>query len=324
MWDTASRTLELIARLDGRAPQGARTLAEQLGVTERTVRRDVARLRDLGYPIDTTRGPDGGYSLEYGAALPPISMTFDEAIVCTLALQGWSGSRDEMLTMSAMGKVAAALPQKVRLMAAAVDSSTRTVSSATMFQPSSHATDPALIGVLARACARNVCVRFDYQARGRDVEARRAEPYMVMNANRRWYLVAYDLDRAGWRTFRVDRISACHLTETPILPHPLPADDMEAWVVRQIATGLRQVKATVRIHLPAEAARQFIAPVWGDLTPETPSTCLASIGSDDYASIARWLMLLDADIDVIDCDDLADAFLSLSKRAARAAGGKHD
>lgn len=319
MRDATSRALELIARLEGRPPQSARSLADELGVTERTVRRDVARLRDLGYPIDTSRGVDNGYSLETGAALPPIVVTFDEAIVCTLALQNWQDTRDDVLAASALDKIRAALPRAARTISANVTAAVSRWNPMELLPVAPSPVDTATIGALARACIRRERVTARYASRDGGIRERRLEPHSIIHAGRRWYLVAFDLDRDDWRTFRVDRVDTVTDAGVPARHRDPPAEDLELWFTQQLAVGWQQVSATVRIHLPLRQARRWIAPAWGRLEPETETCCRAFVGADTYDAIARWLLLLDADIEILEPPALAEAFRRVATRATRTA-----
>lgn len=319
MRDAASRALELIARLEGRPPCSARALADELGVTERTIRRDVARLRDLGYPIDTSRGVDNGYSLEPGAALPPIVVTFDEAVVCTLALQSWQDTRDDLFSASVLGKIRAALPRNVRHVSNDVAASVTRWSPMDLHQVAPCPVDSTTIGTLARACVRRMRVAIRYTSRDGRVDTRTIEPHSIIHATGRWYLIAFDVDRGDWRTFRVDRIGEVTESGMRARRREIPAPDLEQWFTEQLSRGWQQATATVRIHLPLAQARRWIAPAWGRLDHDTETSCLARVGADTDDAIARWLLLLDADIEVIEPPTLAEAFQRIATQAARAA-----
>ncbi|MGO2861325.1 MAG: helix-turn-helix transcriptional regulator [Brevibacterium sp.] len=319
MWDTTSRTLELISKLEGRAPQSAQSLADHLGVTERTVRRDIARLRDLGYPVDTSRGAESGYSLEMGAVLPPIMVTPDEAVVCTLALQHWQDSNDYALSTSILQKLGAAMPQKVRIISGAVAASTVRWSPTELESVTPIPADASVIGTLTRACTNHMCVDIEYLGRSGRQSTRRVEPHLVINASRRWYVIAYDLRTEEWRTFRVDRIVSQRETVEPAKKRDLPDEDLEGWFTRQLAAGWRQVTATVRVQQAEELVREWIAPAWGTLVAESEDSCIVNVGADNYDGIARWLLLLNEDIDVIEPPELADAFRRVATRAVQAA-----
>lgn len=319
MSDTASRTMELLSRLQGHQPRTAERLAADMGVTTRTVRRDIARLRDLGYPVDTLRGPDGGYRLEPGAVLPPIFLTLDEAIATSLALQDNDDDNEDDLRRSSLTKIHASVPARIRWLTQAVAAATHTLVVDRVLRTEAHPVPVAILGELANACTRRVRIEIDYTDYHGTTTVRRVEPDRILHATRRWYLVGYDLDRADWRTFRIDRITTLHTTGTGSTPRPLPDPDMDQWVTDQLAAGWQQVRATVRAHAPAEAVQHWIAPAWGTVTPETSSTSLLHVGADTHDAIARWLLLLDTDITVIEPPELADSFHTLATRAFRAA-----
>lgn len=318
MSDTASRTMELLGRLQNHQPRTAEHLGSELGVTARTVRRDIARLRDLGYPVDTLRGPDGGYRLEPGAVLPPIFLSLDEAIATSLALQEPEDDLED-LRRSSLSKIHASVPDRIRWPTQSVTAATHTLVIDRVLRTDAYPVPVAVLGELADACTRRVRIELDYTDYQQTTTVRRVEPERIVHATRRWYLVGYDLDRAEWRTFRIDRVTTFRSPGTGSTPRPLPATDMDQWVTQRLAAGWQQVRATVRAHAPAETVKHWIAPAWGTVTPETTSTCMLRIGADSHDAIARWLLLLDTDITVIEPAELTDSFRTLATRAARAA-----
>jgi len=319
MSDTASRTMELLGRLQGRRPRTADELATDLGVTSRTVRRDIARLRDLGYPVDTLRGPDGGYRLEAGAVLPPIFLTLDEAITTSLALQHQDDDDHDDLRRSSLAKIHASVPERIRWLTQAVAATTHTLVIDRVLRTDAHPVPVAVLGDLADACIRHVRIEVEYTDYHGATTQRRIEPDRIVNATRRWYLVGYDLDRTQWRTFRIDRMTSLRNTGTGSTPRRLPAADMDHWVTEQLGAGWQQVRAIVRAHAPAATVQHWIAPAWGTVVDETATTCLLHVGADSHDAIARWLLLLGTDITVVEPPELAHAFRRLAGRADLAA-----
>jgi predicted DNA-binding transcriptional regulator YafY len=319
MWDTTSRTFELLGMLQRNGFVASERLARELGVTTRTVRRDVARLRDLGYPIDTRVGVDGGYSIEAGAVLPPISLSTEEALACALALRRWKEDADQTLATSSLKKVSASLPPGVRWVLDAVAEVT-VDAPVDGLDPIDHpAVDIGLLGELARSCLLRRRVEFQYSGRDGDSRLRRVEPHALVNTVRRWYVVAFDIDADDWRTFRVDRISDLVVSELPARTRILPDADLEGWVTRRLQLGWQQVSATVRVHAPSESVRRWVAPAWGSVEAESPEVTVVRAGADSYDAIARWLLLMQADVEVVEPDELRVAFGRVAEQANRAA-----
>lgn len=322
MWDTAGRLIRVLELLQRRRQWGACDLAQELGVTTRTVRRDIERLRAIGYPVDATAGLGGGYRLTPGASLPPLMFDADEAVATVLALQTASVAGAELVagsTLRALTKLTSVMPRRLR----------RHVEALT--HHAGHAAHPGVIGqrpapvdshVLisaATACRERLQVRASYLARSGEATDRVMEPLRLVRAGARWYLVAWDLTRSGWRTFRVDRFGHLELTRTPTTTRTPPAADVEAYVLEQIGAGLQQRHAVVLVHAPVTAVQHWIDPAWGRCEATTATTCTVRVGADSLAAIARWLVLLDADLTVIEPPALAAEFDAIAARASRAA-----
>ncbi|MFP7761844.1 helix-turn-helix transcriptional regulator [Marisediminicola sp. LYQ85] len=318
MWDTTSRTFEMLGMLQRNGFVASDRLASDLGVTTRTVRRDVARLRDLGYPIDTRFGVDGGYSIEPGSVLPPIFLSTDEALACALALRRWTEDSDQTLAASSLGKILASLPPRVRWVIDAVAKVTVDVPIDGVEPLISPMVDVGLLGELARSCQLQRRVEFRHTQRNGESRMRRVDPHALVNTVRRWYLVAFDIDADDWRTYRVDRISEFAGTAMLIRAHVFPGPSIEEWITRQLSAGWQQVTATVRVHASVEAVSRWVAPAWGAIEEESPETSIVRAGADSYDAIARWLLLLQADVEVIEPDGLRDAFGRVAEQAGRA------
>jgi predicted DNA-binding transcriptional regulator YafY len=205
--NTSSRTLRLLSLLQNHRYWPGTELAERLGVSPRTLRRDVDRLRELGYPVEAHRGVDGGYQLAAGAALPPLVVDDDEAVAIVVGLQlaaAGAGEHNAVAEASAraLAKVTQVLPRRLRrqveAVAAVTDSATWGGADATVA--------PGVLAAAAIACRDAERVRFGYTAASGDRTRRHVEPHRLVALDRRWYLVAYDLDRQDWRTFRLDRV----------------------------------------------------------------------------------------------------------------------
>lgn len=318
MWETTSRTFEVLGMLQRRGFISSDSLASTLGVTTRTVRRDVARLRDLGYPVESRVGVDGGYSLEPGAVLPPLFFSSDEALACALALRRWRDGTDPTLPGSALGKLVMSLSPRVRWMVDAVSKVTLSVPVDALQPVDDRPVDVGLLGDLARACQLRRRLEFCYTKRDGQTVVRRADPRSLVNTVRRWYLVAFDNDAGEWRTYRVDHVSEVQVMDFPARSHEFPGRNVEEWVTGQLAAGWQQVTATVRVHAPREAVSRWVAPAWGVVEEESPGVTIVRAGADTYESIARWLLLVQSDIDVIEPDELRAAFRRVARQADRA------
>ena len=321
MWDTASRSFEVLRQLQRRGFVSSERLAADLGVTTRTIRRDVARLRDLGYPIDTRLGLDGGYSLAPGSVLPPIFLSMDEALACTIALRRWDQATEQQLAAGTLQKIVASMPHRVQWIVAALDRTAVDLDIDGLKEPEPAVFDVGVLGELARACVLRGCMEFLYTQRNGTGERRRAEPFALVNTVRRWYLVAFDLDREDWRTYRVDRISAAKMTGTGARGRVFPGSSVRDWVTQQLRAGWQQVTATVRVHAPLAAVSRWVAPAWGTVEADGAGAVIVQAGADTYDALARWLLLLRADIDVIEPAQLREAFGRAAVQAARSASG---
>lgn len=321
MSDTPGRLLRLLALLQRRRDWGAPELAAELGVSTRTVRRDVDRLRAIGYPVDARPGVDGGYRLAPGTSLPPLMFDAEEAVATVLALQTASVAGTEIVAGSALRaltKLTAVMPRRLRRQVDALAGQVgHTPHGAWIGQPA-VTVDVDLLVTAAIACREHRQVAAEYRAARVEPSTRSLEPLRLVRTGSRWYLVAWDLERHDWRTFRVDRFARLELTAESAAVRPPPAENLEAYVLERIGTGLQQHRATVLVHAPRAAVQRWIDPAWGHIEATTPTTCVVQVGSDSLAGIARWLLLLDAELTVLEPVALAAEFAVLADRAGRA------
>lgn len=299
--DSAERLLKLLGLLEGRIDWTAEELARRLEVTTRTVRRDVTRLRSLGYPVEALAGPGGGYRLGAGGKLPPLLLDDDEALAVALGLRVATTSAVgglEDASLSALAKLEHVLPPALRTRLE--DVSEATIS--TPGRPSSRVDHNAL-ATAASATRARVRLRFDYtDAEGRHSE-RHTEPLRLVHTGRRWYLVAFDLDRDDWRTFRLDRVTAPRSTGMRSARRKTP-DPVEL-VQRGIAIDAWKHRATVRLHVSHEEAGRFISGTVGSLEAIGDGECVLVIGADDLAWLARYLISLPFRFTVEEPDELS-------------------
>jgi predicted DNA-binding transcriptional regulator YafY len=307
--DPAGRLLELLALFGARSWWTGDELARRLEVTERTLRRDVTRLRVLGYPIDATTGPNGGYRLGVGGRLPPLVLDDDEAVAVAVALRqaaGSAGTGMEAAALTALTKLDQVLPVRLRERVVAVR--TVTVDLRNLRLP--PADIDALINV-ALACRRPERLRFTYEAADGQVTRRLVEPYRLVTTDRRWYLVAYDTDRHAWRTFRVDRLSELHLTGSPFEHRDPP--DAGALVAEGLALHVHQHQARVVLHVPLDVASRMVSPTVAVLERIDDDRTLARIGGEiDW--LARYLAGIDCRVEVLDSPEVRAELRAIGER----------
>ena len=307
-----SRLLRLLGLLSSRAWWSAGELAAETGVTERTVRRDVTRLRDLGYPVEATTGRHGGYTLGRGGHLPPLVLDDDEAVAVALGLRTAAGGAtgSESAALSALAKLDQVLPARLRERVAAVAAVT-----VGLRGPGLPEVDLDQLVTAGLACRRPERLRFTYRAADDAASERHVEPYRLVYTDRYWYLVAFDPDRDDWRTFRVDRMSELHLTNARFTPRADPPDAV-ALVSRGVAVAAYEHQVQVRLHVSRDDAARRLPPTVAVLEAETDETCLARIGGDaDW--IARELAGLECAFEVLDSQAVRAELRALGRRLVR-------
>jgi predicted DNA-binding transcriptional regulator YafY len=317
MLETSARLLRLLSLLQARRDWTGTELAARLGVTTRTIRNDMDRLRGLGYPVDARPGVAGGYRLGTGGALPPLLLDDEEAVAVAIGLRAAaSGSivGIEETSVRALVKLQQVLPSRLRRKVSAFQSSALPMPSR------GPRVDPDVLTMIASACRDHEQLRFDYQAHSGTASRRSVEPYRLVNDRRRWYLVAWDTDRDAWRTFRVDRIEPRTPTGLRFTPRALPPDrEIAAQVARGIGEATWRYRARVIVHAPAAHVRDRM-PIPVEVEPLGEDQCAFEPGSDHPEMLALYLGLLDADFTVADSPELIDALRRLTRRYQRAIG----
>ena len=314
MLKTSARLLELLSLLQLKRDWTSSELAGRLDVSTRTIRADVGRLRSLGYPVSARPGVAGGYRLAPGTVMPPLLLDDDEAVAVAVglgAVASWSVGVEET-SLTALAKLEQVLPSRLRRRVDAVREATSVVPDA------SPPLDLSVLGAIAAAIRGHERLRFGYAKPGDSEEPRHVEPQRLVGWGPFWYLLAWDLDRDDWRIFRVDRMVARAPTGARFRPRVIPEDDLVEYVVRRIVRASWAYRARVLVRAPAAAvAAKLVIPV--DIEAIDESSCRVELGSDDADQLALWLAQLDADIEVIEGDDLATAFERLATRFGRAA-----
>ncbi|NMO05131.1 WYL domain-containing protein [Gordonia sp. TBRC 11910] len=302
MADTTTRTLKLLALLQAHRLWAAAELADRLETTERTVRRDVERLRELGYPVESVRGTGGGYQLAPGGSMPPLVVDEEEAVAIVAALRGAaSGSAAGLAEASvrALAKVTQVLPPKLRKRADALRAM-----SVVMPGESAPALDAEALTTAALACRDAVELEFDYERGGpkptrrgaprpaADLPRRRVEPLRLVPLGRRWYLLAYDLDRQDWRTFRVDRLRNAKQGKRSFRPRDIPGGDAGEYVRASLQSVWESHQVKVLVHAPVDVVLERIGR-WAQ-AEERDGGSLVTMHVED----ARWVAMAMGSLDV--------------------------
>jgi predicted DNA-binding transcriptional regulator YafY len=316
MLETSARLLRLLSLFQSRRDWTSAELADRLGVTTRTVRKDVDRLRGLGYPVDARPGVAGGYRLGAGGVLPPLLLDDEEAVAVAIGLRtAATGSITGMeeTSVRALAKLQQILPARLRHRVGAFQSHMLPMPSR------GPRVDPDVLTAVASACRDHERLRFDYQAHSGTVSRREVEPYRLVNDRRRWYLVAWDVDRDAWRTFRADRIELRPPHGPRFAPRELPPDqEIAAQVARGVGEATWRYRARVIVRAPATYVRDRL-PIPVDVEPLGDDRCAFEPGSDHPQLLALYLGMLDADFEIVDSPELVDALRTLAERYQRAA-----
>ncbi|GAA2881788.1 WYL domain-containing protein [Streptosporangium fragile] len=325
---TSARLLSLLSLLQARRDWPGALLAERLAVSPRTVRRDVDRLRELGYPISATKGPDGGYRLDAGTELPPLLFDDEQAVALAVALQiaATTGAGIEEAAARALNTVRQVMPARLRRR---IDTFQVTAVERPAMRPGPRVGSGVLMALSAAVHAREV-LRFDYTpvsppgavGDGRAGSApRRVQPHHLVTWGGRWYLVAWDLDREDWRTFRADRIIPRVPTGPRFTPRELPGGEVAAFVVGRFrgsgGSGDWPCRGEVILDLPAAVVSRYARD--GVVEELGPDRCRLVLGSWSWPGLAATIGGFDADIEVVGPAELKDAFAYLARRYADAA-----
>ena len=317
MLTTSARLLRLLSLLQtGRFFTGA-ALATELEVHERTVRRDVERIRELGYAVHASSGVAGGYQLGRGPELPPLLFDDQEALAVALGLRSTAAGSAlglEEAAVRALAKLEQLLPKRLRR---------RIHDFQTSIVPLHHSgarVDVEQLSALAGACRSEDVIAFSYVDKQGHASARRVEPYGLVHAGTRWYLVAWDLDRADFRSFRVDRIQHRPKSVARFVRRPLPAGGLAAYVARSVAVDSYPIRARILLHAPYAQMAKQVSRLTGLLEPVDDESCRLEAGGESPQSLVLFIALLGVEFEILEPASLRHAALELSERFARAAG----
>jgi len=312
---TTGRVLRLLGLLQRRPSWTAAELAAELGVTDRSVRRDVERLRALGYPVRATAGVGGGYRLGAGTRLPPLLLDDEEAIATAVSLRlaaGGTVTGAGEAALRALTKLDQVMPPRLRSEVRAVRGAT-----ATLVGPGVEI-DAELLVTLARACRDAVRVRFHYAGRDGGERERTVEPVRMVTTGRRWYLMAFDVDRDGWRTFRLDRMRGATATTWSFRPREHP--DPVAYVQEAVTAAPYEHLARVRLRAAPEQVRRMVPPQVGRVEDDVDGWCVLVLGADDLDLIVLHVARMGLEAQLLEPPQLRAAAAVLARRLAAMAG----
>jgi predicted DNA-binding transcriptional regulator YafY len=317
--DTPARLLQLLSLLQTPREWPGGELAERLGVSRRTVRRDIDRLREIGYPVQATRGTDGGYRLVAGKAMPPLVLDDEEAVAIAVGLRAGAGHAVEGVeeaSVRALAKLEQVLPARLRHRVTTLQAATTLLTGG-----DGASVAPETLTAIASTVAGQERLRFAYRAKDGTESRRLTEPYRLVSTGRRWYLVAYDLDRGDWRTFRVDRVREPFATGARFAPRELPADNAAEYLRRSLQQrpDAYEYELDVVFEEPAESVGARL-PAWlGQPVDHDGGGCrLRGTTSEPVEWTAIRLAMVGCDFSVRGPAELAEQVRRLGARLGRA------
>ena len=315
MLETSARLLRLLSLMQSRRDWTGEELAARLGVSARTVRRDVDKLRSLGYPVHASVGVSGGYRLGAGAALPPLLLDDEEAVAVAVGLRtaaGGSVAGIAETSVRALTKLEQVLPSRLRHQINLLHSVT------VLLIAGGPTVDAETLTAIAAACRDYLRLRFDYRDHDGAETVRSCEPHRLVHTGRRWYLLAYDVDRRDWRTFRVDRMRPRSPTGPRFVPRDPPAD-AAAYVSQAVGSAPYRYQARILMLAPLDVVADQASPTAGRLEAVDERSCILHVGSNSLEQIALYVGLKGVDFEVLDPPELVDYVRALAERFARAA-----
>ncbi|MGH8927950.1 MAG: helix-turn-helix transcriptional regulator [Acidimicrobiia bacterium] len=318
MADTTARALRLLSLLQTRRNWTGHELIDRLEVSERTLRRDIDRLRELGYRVAATTGPAGGYQLEAGADIPPLLLDDDEAVAIAMGLLTAAGGTIagiEETSVRALAKLEKVLPPRIRRRVNMLQSAVVPLVRAWV------KVDPENLTAVAQACRDHERLRFGYVSYEGEKSERHVEPHQLVSIHQRWYLLAFDRDRDDWRTFRLDRLSAPRATRIGFKPRRIPGGDPAEYVMRSLQNRPMQYQVTAIVHAPAAQISGRLRPGEGSVEELDDQRCVLRTQGDYLDGLAFMLMWLNVGFEVQQPPELVDYLSGLSLRLAQAVAG---
>ncbi len=315
MLETSGRLLKLLSLLQAHRDWTGPELASRLGVTVRTVRRDVDKLRSLGYPVEADLGVAGGYRLGAGASLPPLLLDDDEAVAVAVGLRTAAGGTVAGIaetSVRALAKLEQVLPSRLRYRVRSVQSMTVPLAG------SGPVIDPEVLAVLAGACRDHQRLRIEYRSADGTTSRRSCDPHRLVATGRRWYLVAWDNDRDDWRTFRVDRLTVRDTPGPRFGPRDLSDEEVATLTSHSVSTSVYRYQGRFTFHASAEEVREVIPPTAGRVEPIDEHHCTLHTGANSLDQLGVWVALLGFDFDIHEPAELRDVLGSVADRLDRA------
>lgn len=316
MLETSARLLRLLSLLQMHRDWTGPQLADELSITPRTVRRDVEKLRSLGYPVNAAPGVAGGYRLGAGSELPPLLLDDDEAVAVAVGLRtaaGGSVAGIQESSLRALTKLEGVLPPQLRRRVGAVHTYTVPVPGM------APEVDPDHLSTIAAACRDRLQLRFGYGARDGTASRRLVEPHRMVHLHGHWYLVAWDTTREDWRTFRVDRITSRLATGRRCPRRDPPDPDLAAYVLRNVRGVGHRFRARVVVHAPHAEVAPKVPPYAGEVTPIDDASCLLEAGAAWLGGLAVYVASIGVDFTVLGPPEFAEEVRALGERFGRAA-----
>jgi predicted DNA-binding transcriptional regulator YafY len=317
MLETSGRLLKLLSLLQSHRDWTGPELASRLGITVRTVRRDVDKLRALGYPVEADLGVAGGYRLGAGASLPPLLLDDDEAVAVAVGLRTAAGGTVAGIaetSVRALAKLEQVLPSRLRYRVRAVQSMTVPLSGA------GPVVDPELLAVLAGACRDHQRLRLSYRSADGTASRRSCEPHRLVHTGRRWYLVAWDNDREDWRTFRVDRLAVRDTPGPRFPPRELTDAEVAELTSHSVSTSVYPYQGRFIFHASAEEVEAVVTPTSCRVEPIDAQHCTVYAGSRSLEEMGVWIALIGFDFDIQEPAELVDVLRPVSDRLRKAIG----
>ncbi|MGI5506635.1 helix-turn-helix transcriptional regulator [Lentzea sp. CA-135723] len=315
MLETSARLLKLLSLLQVRRDWTGPELAGRLSVDVRTIRRDVDKLRSLGYPVTSLPGAAGGYQLGAGAELPPLLLDDDEAVAVAVGLRTAANGTIagiEETSIRALTKLEQILPTRLRRRVQALQTHTTPLNAA------GPTVDPETLTIIAAACRDHQQLRFAYAATQGEPSKRLVEPQGLVHTGRRWYLVAWDVSKQDWRTFRVDRITEEPALAARFTPREPPAESLAEFVSRQVAANVYTYQAVLTIHAPLQDVAERTSPMAASLEPVDDHSCLMRTGAESLDRMVFYLLYLGLDFDLHEPPELQEHIRMLITRLRKA------
>lgn len=315
MLSASSRLLRLLSLLQARRHWAGPELAERLAIHPRTLRRDIDRLRELGYPVAASTGVAGGYALRPGQALPPLQLDDEEALAVAIALRTAASGRVggiEEPALQALVKLEQLMPARLRRRADALRDAVQAMD---LVGPS---VDAGLLADLAGACRDQLALCFDYVDAKGSPSRRETQPQGVVHTGHRWYLVAWDTQRADWRTFRLDRMAGPLAVGAHFAPRPGPeGGDLRAFVARSVVLSPHAEQARVILHAPLAQMAARIPATAAQLSPVDEARCLMQCGAHALDALVYWLLALEVEFEVLGPPALRERLSLAGERLTR-------